>query len=266
MNFSTFRSLCLALPSAQESPHFEKVSFRIRKKIFATYDSNCNQATVKLSIESQSLFISMSRGTVQQVKNKWGAQGWTEIDLDLTEPKLTQDIIKHAYYDVAPETYANLLAPMIFMDQSYITSETILIPASPLRVWKVITETDNIKQWDEIPEGNDLGDELNMDTELVWVLPDGQYSKLRVTELKAQEKLRLNLFVSHWEMSEELYDIAYTYTLSPSGNGTMLSLEIGDFAPLKEAEIYHQSSEKFAQSVLNKISAISSYQLVPHNG
>lgn len=261
MNFSAFRSLCLALPNAQESPHFEKVSFRIRKKIFATYDSSNNTAVVKLSTENQSLYTSMSMGTVYPVDNKWGNQGWTTLDLNTADERLIHDIIKHAYYPVAPEKFAKLLAPMLFAQDSYVTSECVLIPSLPLRVWKVLTETEYIMQWDEIPEDNDLGRQLSLGSTLLWVLPDGQYSKLTVTEFINQERIKLNLYVSHWPMDEELYDISYTYTLQPQEAGTLVTLAIGDFAPLQEAPTYHQASEHFAKNVLNKISHLANLQL-----
>lgn len=260
MNFSAFRSLCLALPNTQESPHFEKVSFRIGKKVFTTYDSSDNTAVVKLSIENQSLYTSISMGAVYPVDNKWGNQGWTTLDLNTADERLVHDIIKHAYYQVAPDKFAKLLAPMLFAGDSYLTTESVLIPSAPLRVWKVLTETEYIKQWDEIPEDNDIGSQLSLGSTLLWVLSDGQYSKLTVTEMIYQERIKLNLYVSHWPMNEELYDISYTYTLQPQETGTLVTLNIGDFGPLEEAPTYHQASDHFAKNVLDKISQIANLQ------
>ena len=38
VSIDTFRKLALSFPEATEEPHFEKTSFRVKKKIFATYD------------------------------------------------------------------------------------------------------------------------------------------------------------------------------------------------------------------------------------
>lgn len=38
VSIETFRKLALSFENAAEEPHFEKTSFRVKKKIFATYD------------------------------------------------------------------------------------------------------------------------------------------------------------------------------------------------------------------------------------
>mgnify|MGYP003577946137 CR=1 FL=1 len=38
VSIETFRELAMSFPNATEEPHFEKTSFRINKKIFATFD------------------------------------------------------------------------------------------------------------------------------------------------------------------------------------------------------------------------------------
>lgn len=37
-SIESFRKLAMSFPNATELPHFEKTSFRINKKIFATFD------------------------------------------------------------------------------------------------------------------------------------------------------------------------------------------------------------------------------------
>jgi hypothetical protein len=49
VSIETFRKLALSFPEATEEPHFEKSSFRIRKKIFATFDEKNNRAVLKLN-------------------------------------------------------------------------------------------------------------------------------------------------------------------------------------------------------------------------
>lgn len=38
VSIEAFRKLALSFPEVTEEPHFEKTSFRVKGKIFATYD------------------------------------------------------------------------------------------------------------------------------------------------------------------------------------------------------------------------------------
>ena len=92
----------LSFPGTSESPHFEKTSFRVKNKIFATYDASKNQACLKLSEVEQDVF-SRADPSVYPVPNKWGKQGWTFIDLEKVEPDLFMDALTSAYCQVAPK-------------------------------------------------------------------------------------------------------------------------------------------------------------------
>jgi predicted DNA-binding protein (MmcQ/YjbR family) len=81
ISIDTFRKLALAFPEATEESHFEKTSFRIKKKIFATYDAVKNRACIKLSETDQDIFTSSNKAVIFPVDNKWGKQGWTLIEL-----------------------------------------------------------------------------------------------------------------------------------------------------------------------------------------
>ena len=61
--------------------HFEKISFRVKKKIFATLSAQLSIACVKLSLVDQSVFCSIDQSIIYPVPNKWGLQGWTNINL-----------------------------------------------------------------------------------------------------------------------------------------------------------------------------------------
>lgn len=98
------RKRALAFPEVEEAPHFEKTSFRVRKKIFATCNSEGTNATLKLSLEDQDVFTSMSQGAVQPVPNAWGKQGWTLFDLKKVPALLFYDALKVAYCGVAPKS------------------------------------------------------------------------------------------------------------------------------------------------------------------
>ena len=108
---NTLREFALSFPETTEDPHFEKTSFRVKKKIFATYDAKNQKATVKLSEIDQNVFSYTNKGIVYPVNNKWGKQGWTLIDLEKVNEAVLQDAITTAYCETAPKKLAELIRP-----------------------------------------------------------------------------------------------------------------------------------------------------------
>lgn len=103
-HIDTLRQLVLSFPETTEEPHFDKISFRVKKKIFATYDDKNHTASVKLSLIDQDVFS--FDDAVYPVPNKWGKQGWTLVELDRIKNEILKDIIITAYCNTAPEIYA----------------------------------------------------------------------------------------------------------------------------------------------------------------
>lgn len=111
VSIDLFRKIALSLPEASEEPHFEKTSFRIKKKIFATYNAKENRACVKLSAIDQNVFSATNKSIIYPVDNKWGKQGWTLIDLKNVHESVFTDALTTAYCNVAPEKLAKLIRP-----------------------------------------------------------------------------------------------------------------------------------------------------------
>ncbi|WP_316786836.1 MmcQ/YjbR family DNA-binding protein [Pedobacter frigiditerrae] len=95
-----FRRLALSFTEVNEQPHFEKISFRVGKRIFATYDAKKNQACLKLNEIDQSVFSAFDSSIIIPVPNKWGKQGWTFFDLDKVREDMFEDAITTAYHNV----------------------------------------------------------------------------------------------------------------------------------------------------------------------
>ena len=100
--FGTLEKIILNFPEVTVEPHFEKISFRIKKKIFATYDEKNNKVTVKLTEIDQDDFSSLSPN-IYPVDNKWGKQGWTFIELGEINQDLLTKTLTSAYCEVAPK-------------------------------------------------------------------------------------------------------------------------------------------------------------------
>ena len=100
--FYTFEKIASSFPEVTIGPHFEKISFRVKNKIFATYDDTNGLATVKLSPMDQERFA-LSNPTIYPVDNKWGKQGWTFMEVDRVNEKVLQEVLATAYCQVAPK-------------------------------------------------------------------------------------------------------------------------------------------------------------------
>ncbi len=102
MTNDEFRTLALGYPEAVESPHFDRASFRVRKKIFATLVEDQELACLMLTPEDQDVFVAMGKDAVYPVPNKWGEKGATYLDLRNAEPQLIADALEAAYRKFVP--------------------------------------------------------------------------------------------------------------------------------------------------------------------
>jgi predicted DNA-binding protein (MmcQ/YjbR family) len=109
VSIKTFRKLALSFPEATEELHFEKTSFRVKKKIFATYDDLNKSACIKLSEIDQDIFSLADKTIIFPVDNKWGKQGWTFIEMEKVRKELFIAALTAAYCEVAPKKLSELV-------------------------------------------------------------------------------------------------------------------------------------------------------------
>jgi predicted DNA-binding protein (MmcQ/YjbR family) len=109
VTIDTLRKIALSFPEATEDLHFEKASFRVKKKIFATYDEINKRVCIKLSEIDQDVFSSADKTIIFPVDNKWGKQGWTLIELSKVKKDLFIDALTTAYCEVAPKKLVDLI-------------------------------------------------------------------------------------------------------------------------------------------------------------
>jgi hypothetical protein len=98
---ASFQKLAIAFPEVEVAPHFEKISFRVRKKIFATLDVANKRVCMKLSEVDQSVFSTKDKTIVYPVPNKWGKAGWTFFELSKVKKNLCIDALQTAYRGVS---------------------------------------------------------------------------------------------------------------------------------------------------------------------
>lgn len=97
----TARQLAMAFDEVTEEPHFDKTSFKVKKKIFATMNEAEHRMTLKLTPLDQNVFCSFDENVVYPVPNAWGKQGWTHANLKTIPKEMLADILTVAYCTVA---------------------------------------------------------------------------------------------------------------------------------------------------------------------
>ena len=93
----------LSFPEVIQLPHFERTSFRVRKKIFATLDTVDQKVVVKLSEVDQSVFSDYDSLYIYPVPGAWGKHGATVIELKKVRKAMFKDALQTAYCTVAPK-------------------------------------------------------------------------------------------------------------------------------------------------------------------
>ncbi|HMI65781.1 MAG TPA: hypothetical protein VK517_07095 [Cyclobacteriaceae bacterium] len=111
IDIATARKLALSFEGAIELPHFDKTSFRINKKIFATMDIKNKRVCLLLSLIDQSVFCEVDKSIIYPVPNKWGKKGATFVELQMVRKDIFRDALTTAYCRVAPKKLANLYLP-----------------------------------------------------------------------------------------------------------------------------------------------------------
>ena len=100
------RNWALSFEGASEEPHFNKTSFRVKGKIFATMNLEYDRACVRLSPIDQNVFCSFKIDVIYPVPNAWGKSGWTLINLKKVRKDMFKDALTSAYCFVAPAKMA----------------------------------------------------------------------------------------------------------------------------------------------------------------
>lgn len=100
------RMMALGFEEAVELPHFERTSFRIRKKIFATMDEKAGIAVLMFTPVEQSLFMKFDEKAIYPVSGGWGAKGATVFELAKVKKKIFEDAVSVAYCLKAPKKLA----------------------------------------------------------------------------------------------------------------------------------------------------------------
>ncbi|MBA3680710.1 MAG: MmcQ/YjbR family DNA-binding protein [Bacteroidetes bacterium] len=103
VSIEIFKKLALSYDEAQELPHFEKTSFRVHKKIFATLDIEKKRACLKFTEIEQSVFGAFDKSIIYPVPGAWGKKGFTYVELKTVRKDMLKDALNVSYCNVAPK-------------------------------------------------------------------------------------------------------------------------------------------------------------------
>lgn len=107
ISLATVRKLALGFEGVDERPHFEKISFRVKNKIFATVDTKTSSVVLKFSEIDQSVFSDYDPSVIYPVPGAWGKRGWTKVEMKKVRKDLFVDALTTSYCQVAPAQLAS---------------------------------------------------------------------------------------------------------------------------------------------------------------
>lgn len=107
VSIANAKKIALAFEEAQEQPHFDILSFRVKKKIFITINPKENRACLRFTPFDQDIFTKINKECFYAVPNKWGTYGWTLVNLKKVPLSLFNDAITCAYCNAAPPKLAD---------------------------------------------------------------------------------------------------------------------------------------------------------------
>ena len=94
------RKLALSLPEAIEAPHFQRTSFRVRGKIFATAEGE--HLHVFVAEEARSQALALHPGFIEKLP--WGAKiVGLRIHLPSAPERVVAGLLEHAWRAKAPK-------------------------------------------------------------------------------------------------------------------------------------------------------------------
>jgi hypothetical protein len=97
----SFIEMALSFLGTEQTPHFDRIGFKvIGKKMFATYLSANNTATIFLTPQEQAVFCKIDSKNIYPVQNKWGEKGATTFNLNQLTNECVMEALLSAYKSV----------------------------------------------------------------------------------------------------------------------------------------------------------------------
>ncbi len=101
MNLAAVRRLALSLPEATEEPHFERSSFRVRGKIFATLAPDGTSMNVFVDDAQREIMVTVDPETYETMT--WGKMAYLHVRLAAAKTRDVKALLRAAWERKAPK-------------------------------------------------------------------------------------------------------------------------------------------------------------------
>ena len=101
MKIAEVRRLALALPEATEAPHFDRTSFRVRDKIFATVDPDGSGMNIFVDDEQREIVTKVDPQAYET--RMWGKSGYLHVHLAKAKARDVETLLRSAWERKAPK-------------------------------------------------------------------------------------------------------------------------------------------------------------------
>lgn len=102
MNLEEARAVALSLPGSGEAPHFERTSFRVGGKIFATAAPEGGSLNIFVDEHAVGVAVGMDPRAFEELH--WGKKlVGVAVGLDRADPQIVRDLLEEAWRRRAPK-------------------------------------------------------------------------------------------------------------------------------------------------------------------
>lgn len=120
-----------------------------------------------------------------------------------------------------------------------VAQHTIEIAAAPSRVWDVLTLTQHIRQWDDVPSDY-TAERIVQGAEFTWA----GHATVKYTVVEPPARLYGALRTHSWT-SPPAGPVGYEFVVTPTSSGSQLTIRVGDFAHIPDGAPFLEASEEF---------------------
>jgi hypothetical protein len=99
------RKLALSFPESVEAPHFDRASFRVRGRIFATIAPDGTSGMLKLDLDAHEALLAAHPETFFSFGG-FSRNGATGVRFARVSKAMFRDLLAEAWRNVAPKTLA----------------------------------------------------------------------------------------------------------------------------------------------------------------
>lgn len=101
MKIEAARRFALALPETTEEPHFERTSFRVRGKIFATAAIDGSYLNVFVDDEQREIMVRVDPSAYETLT--WGKKAYLHVHLKKAKARDVETLLRSAWELKAPK-------------------------------------------------------------------------------------------------------------------------------------------------------------------